>query len=898
MAPGESVSFKDTKFINRISSWSKGTYVKLFLYNFITVFCGVFLACLIYELTYIEEGFYSKKLRLEEEEYISSLYKDISNLDSGIQEGILEDFKLVRSVVGLIKEYYVDKDSVNNIDLMLSTIEGIYLSYPSIEVSYSNDINFKTSRPFNLEEIYSINTYPLHVKLSSNNNHEINYIIEQDMTESKLCSYLLRLILFLKQNNSTFVQSSEIASLVLNSMLSSLDPHSSLLSAEAYEDLKGSTEGRFGGIGLTVGMDKYYCIILEVVKGSPADKSNKLFVGDKIVRVNGKYTFGQNLDTIGERMRGPIGGSISLDVLSYKDGTIKHVELQRADIDRSSVSTKKLSTNHNIIYVKIDSFCQTTKQDLIKELNNFRKTYGSVEGMVLDLRGNPGGLLDQAIEVSDVFLSNGIIVSTKGELEEVNNAVTIQDVRKHSSIFKKKIDKDFSNTTYPIMLLVDQNSASASEIVAGALQDNRRALVIGQPTFGKGSVQSLIHLDSKINPVIKLTISRYYTPSGKTIQNTGITPDVWLQPVYKNEDNMNLLGSQRFDSENFHKNRLNATSLVDDNFFYISSLKGYYLEDKESKRIIDQNQGSSYELQIAQDILVKVLDTYSLQDLKFMSRPYHWLGLSTDVSKKILDNTDEVELWLRRNFDLSWTDERVKSKLINDMAIQKTDKRVSISIDKKLISYKGSSLVIPVSIENNTNQILDRLSMFVVSVNGDMESKEILVDKLDSFQKIKTDIKVDIPMYPMSEGSIPIFIGMSQDSQVISNSIIKTSIELDPVDVSSISYKFIKERSRVDNEIRFKMKVENVGRFDIDSMKVDLVNLTGSGISLSKDFYDIKIKKLSSKESQIVVQLNSQDISSIDIGMNMYSSNLDQEISKVIRLSKNAEGKDYSIDVL
>ena len=580
------MSLSKGSIFNKLSLVFQKAYLKLFIYNFITVFCGVFLACLIYELTYVENSFYSKKLSIDEDEYISTLYKDISSLDSDFQARILDDFKLVRSVVSLIKEYYVDKDTLNNLDLILSTVEGISLSYSGVNAFYSYSQDFKHQRIFNLEEIYEQKKFPLYLKISDTS-REIIYTIDQNITDSRLSSYLLRLILFIKQSSNSYLSSVETSSLVLNSMLGSLDPHSSLLSAEAYEELRGSTEGRFGGIGLTVGMDKYMCVILEVVKGSPAEKSNKIFAGDKIVRVNGAYTFGMNLDTIGERMRGPVGESIELDILSSKDGIIRRVELSRADIDRSSVSSKKVTDKHNIIYVRIDSFCQTTKSDLIKELTEFKKRYGSIEGMILDLRGNPGGLLDQAIEVSDVFLSQGVIVSTKGELEEVNNAVTPQDIKKHSSIFKKKIDKDFSHSNYPIMLLVDQNSASASEIVAGALQDNRRALVIGQPTFGKGSVQSLIHLDSKVNPVIKLTISRYYTPSGKTIQNTGITPDVWLQPVYKKQENINLLGNQRFDNENFHKNRLNATSLVEDNLFFSSSLKGYYLEAKELKKILD-----------------------------------------------------------------------------------------------------------------------------------------------------------------------------------------------------------------------------------------------------------------------------------------------------------------------
>lgn len=878
-------------------------YLKLFLYNFVTVFCGVFLACLIWDLSYVDTYFSSKSLKIyEQESYPFS--SDFSWVHQDLKSNISEDFKFVGSIVSLVKEHYVDKESINNFTLILSTIENIISMYPRVSFSYSRTEDFKTSYPFSPESIGEEGVDIIYLKLT-NKIDQLVFSLRKDLSDVELSVHLLRFILFIKQDismSSDNYNSLDASSLVLNSMLSSLDPHSSLLSKESYEDLKSSTEGRFGGVGLTVSLEKYYCVILEVVSGSPADRSKELFAGDKIIKVNDTYTFGLSLDSIGERMRGNIGDTISLDVISYSDGKIKHVELKREDINRSSVTTKKISDNHNIAYIKIDSFCQTTKDDLIYQLKDFSSRYGSIEAVVLDLRGNPGGLLDQAIEVSDVFLSHGTIVSTRGELEEISSATTIKDITSKPFGFSKRKNKDFSNTRYPMVVLVDQNSASASEIVAGALQDNSRALIIGQPTFGKGSVQSLIHIANPQNPVVKLTISRYYTPSGNTIQNTGITPDVWLQPVYNKNENLNLLGDQRFDSENFHKNRLTATSLNENNLTYISSLKGYYLTD--SQTVSSSYFGSSsYELEIASDILVKVLDTYDSNHLDIMSRPYHWLGLAQEVSKKIVDSSDEVESWLSQKFGIGWTDSRQASKLIHDIRIQKSEKELNLVVPYELSARRGESFTIPVKIENNTNQTLDRLSVFVVASNSDMQSREILLDKFRPFYSTDMKIKVDLPLYPVSENSVPILVGLAQDSKVISSSIVKTSIRLIPADYSDISYKVVKKESKNKDELKFSLSFSNQGTDDIKSMKIDFVNLSGSLLDIYKDSYELRIKKSGSGTIDVLVHINDKSEfildQNLDIGMNVYGTNLEHDITKILRLSVNdLSFKDYSIDVL
>ncbi|RJG43549.1 MULTISPECIES: S41 family peptidase [unclassified Mesorhizobium] len=300
----------------------------------------------------------------------------------------------------------------------------------------------------------------------------------------------------------------------VNGMLTSLDPHSSYMNAEAAKDMRVQTKGEFGGLGIEVTMENDLVKVITPIDDTPAAKAGVL-AGDFIAKIDGEEVRGLTLNDAVEKMRGPVGTPIKLTIL--REGADKPIELS-VTRDIIKVKAVKYRVENDVGYMKITSFTEKTFDDLQNAIDTIKKQVPNdkLKGYVLDLRLNPGGLLDQAVSVSDTFLDKGEIVSTRGRDPK---DITRFDARPGDLIDGK-----------PLIVLVNGGSASASEIVAGALQDHRRATVVGTQSFGKGSVQTIIPLAE--NGALRLTTALYYTPSGKSIQGKGITPDIKVdQPL-------------------------------------------------------------------------------------------------------------------------------------------------------------------------------------------------------------------------------------------------------------------------------------------------------------------------------------------------------------------------------
>lgn len=293
-------------------------------------------------------------------------------------------------------------------------------------------------------------------------------------------------------------------------MLGSLDPHSAYLTPDLYRDLEVETRGSFGGLGIEITIKNDVLTVVSPIEGTPADKAG-IKSGDEIIKINDDFTKGMTLTDAVKMMRGPKGSKIRLTLHRGGIPDLFTVAIARDVIRIQSVKSKELKEGYG--YVRISTFQDGTSEDVEKALDRFAKK-GAIRGLVLDLRDNPGGLLNQAVSVSDDFLDGGLIVYTQGRVENQQ--------QKYFSR-KKKSFKD-----YPMVVLVNGGSASASEIVAGALQDQRRVIVEGTQTFGKGSVQTILPLDD--DSALRLTTARYYTPNGRSIQAVGITPDVVVEP--------------------------------------------------------------------------------------------------------------------------------------------------------------------------------------------------------------------------------------------------------------------------------------------------------------------------------------------------------------------------------
>ncbi len=314
------------------------------------------------------------------------------------------------------------------------------------------------------------------------------------------------------------VDEAELIENAINGMLQSLDPHSSYLNPKTFRAMQVQTRGEFGGLGIEVTMENGVIKVVSPIDDTPAARAG-LRSGDYITHLDGAAILGLTLSQAVEKMRGPITSTITLTV--SRPGAEKSFDVS---ITRDVIQVKSVRgrIEGNALYLRITSFSEKTESGLKRMVEKLSAEAGDYMGVILDLRNNPGGLLDQAIAVSDAFLEQGEIVSTRGRNEE--------DTRRHNAN-----PGDLVNGK-PIIVLMNGGSASASEIVAGALQDHRRAIILGTKSFGKGSVQTIIPLQGQ--GAIRLTTARYYTPSGRSIQATGIEPDVVVeQSVVTKVDN-------------------------------------------------------------------------------------------------------------------------------------------------------------------------------------------------------------------------------------------------------------------------------------------------------------------------------------------------------------------------
>ena len=292
----------------------------------------------------------------------------------------------------------------------------------------------------------------------------------------------------------------------INGLLQSLDPYSGYMSPEIFNEMQTETSGEFGGLGIEVTMESGVVKVISPIDDTPASKAG-IKAGDYIVKINDTQVQGKSLSEAVELMRGPVGSSIELLIRRRGEKKALTFSITREIIQIKSVKAELLEKN--IGYIRLTSFNENSARQIKKEINEFEKNK-NLKSYILDLRNNPGGLLSQAIKISDFFLDNGEIVSTKSRQQSENR-----------KWFAKKGDLTKGKT---ILVLINYGSASASEIVAGALKDHKRAILIGENSYGKGSVQSIIPLKNK--GAIRLTVAKYYLPSGKSISEVGVSPDI------------------------------------------------------------------------------------------------------------------------------------------------------------------------------------------------------------------------------------------------------------------------------------------------------------------------------------------------------------------------------------
>jgi carboxyl-terminal processing protease len=337
----------------------------------------------------------------------------------------------------------------------------------------------------------------------------VSAVPRQDYESLEAFTNILAIV---KKNYVEDVETKNLVSGAINGMLSSLDPHSAYLTPELYKELQMDTQGRFGGLGIEITIRGGILTVVSPIEDTPAAKAG-VKPGDQIFKIEDEFTKDMTLVDAVKKMRGPKGTKITISVKREGVPELINFTLVRDTIRVQSVRSRNLEEGYG--YIRLAQFQERSDRDLQRSLEKMAAEKSGIKGVVLDLRNNPGGLLTQAVRIADLFLDSGMIVYTEGRIESQKQKYFAQ--------------KDGSWMDFPMVVLVNGGSASASEIVAGALQDHKRAVVLGTKTFGKGSVQTILPLDD--SSALRLTTARYFTPKGRSIQAAGIVPDIIVESV-------------------------------------------------------------------------------------------------------------------------------------------------------------------------------------------------------------------------------------------------------------------------------------------------------------------------------------------------------------------------------
>jgi carboxyl-terminal processing protease len=335
----------------------------------------------------------------------------------------------------------------------------------------------------------------------------VSAVPRQDYESLEAFTNILSIV---KKNYVEDVDTKNLVNGAINGMLSSLDPHSAYLTPELYKELQMDTQGRFGGLGIEITVKDGILTVVSPIEDTPAAKAG-VKPGDQIFKIENEFTKDMTLVDAVKKMRGPKGTKINISIKREGVPELINFTLMRDTIRVQSVRSRTLEEGYG--YIRLAQFQERSDRDVQKALEKMAAEKGGIKGLVLDLRNDPGGLLTQAVRISDLFLDSGLIVYTEGRIESQKQKYFAQ--------------KEGSWMDFPMVVLVNGGSASASEIVAGALQDHKRAVILGTKTFGKGSVQTILPLDD--NSALRLTTARYFTPNGRSIQAMGIVPDIIVE---------------------------------------------------------------------------------------------------------------------------------------------------------------------------------------------------------------------------------------------------------------------------------------------------------------------------------------------------------------------------------
>ncbi|MCR4319994.1 MAG: S41 family peptidase [Candidatus Brocadiaceae bacterium] len=606
-------------------------------------------------------------------------------------------FRLPGIVSSYVNRLYVDPERIKTVEMLKEALSWQERLIPEVLTDFTESADTQTVTVDDISKTYDLSK----IRRS------------KDMVE--ILQDALTFINTYRQPNET-ITANDIEYTAINGMLTQLDPHSIILPPKEFNEFKIGTTGKFGGLGMVVGLRDGILMVISPIEGTPAARAG-MKAGDKIIEIDGESTINMNLTESVGKLRGDPGTQVVLSVMTEKATEPKQVTLKREIIAIPTVESASL--DNGLGYIKIRNFQDDTSQCLNEHLKRLKTSNNKIKGLIIDLRNNSGGLLDQAIEVADKFIEKGPIVVTVGPSGHPRE---IQEARK----------TDTDEEPYPIVVLVDAGSASGAEIVAGALKENNRAVIVGDRSFGKGSVQQLIELMD--GSALKLTIAKYLTPLFTDIQSVGITPDIKFIPATVIKDNINLFRGIVALREEDLKQHLDEHPKGDTPFATIK----YFLETKEKDKTEEPEEEAG--------------DPYKLPDF---NTDFHVL-----FAKKLLLNTvtPQREAFLQNSLSIISETTRLEEEKIAH-ALQKLDIDWSTGTgdgtSKSTVSYStnpangrgkaGEKITLTMTVTNTGEASMYQLRGISSSKNGLFDKLEFILGKMEKGATKSYSTTVEIP---------------------------------------------------------------------------------------------------------------------------------------------------------
>jgi len=775
-----------------------------------------------------------------------------------VNQGQLSEFAsadLTKQALAYISRSYYDPSRFNPKQMLKSGLLAISRSVPEIVVNFPDN----TARiDVAVEEKEKKFTLPVF-----------------DKSLEPIIPFVQQVFYFIEQNYKGEVELPDIERTFINGMLETLDPHSSLLPPKMFKEFKTQTEGEFGGLGIVVGLKDGDLTVISPLEGTPAWKAG-IKPKDKIIKIGNEATINMNLNEAVEKLRGKVGSQVSLTLTREGVSDPFEANLTRAKIKIESIQSKLLpSPDGDVAYIKVKGFQEDTFKELTRNLKKLKDQSKNFKGLVLDFRNNPGGLLGQAVDIADLFLDQGVIVSTVGAGDK------IREVEQAKGLGTE--DK------YPIVVLANEASASASEIVAAALKNNNRSILLGEQTFGKGSVQSVYSL--KDGSALKLTIAQYLTPGNESIQSVGITPDILLTSASIAPLNTKLSKADGFREKDLEKH-LESTFNQNKKPIY----QVLYYQPKKNKAESLKSKSKENEKDSDKE---KEEDTndYS-NELKLDDDYYVQLGRKIVLGSP---NSERQENLKHIDGLLKSSEQEEEQKISTALAGVGVDwgrgtsadlpqAQVSFSIEGRPgqdILHAGEEAKITLKIKNIGKGDFYQLLAKTESENPVLKNKEFVFGKIKSGETKTWTTKIKIPEFALSREDEVKFVFKELNGKIPESFSTTLTIEPKPHPFFAYSYHFAGNPKSLQKGDKIKMliTVKNLGPGKSKETVVNLKNLGGEGIFVAEGRVKLEgLEPNASKEATLIFNIDKNyEKNKFDLELSIVDQNIQEFVTDKLR---------------